>query len=433
MDKDMKLKNILKFSALALSVLALASCLKDQADVFEKGSADRMSDYLADLRTILKTPKYGWRMSYYPGANYAATNYTLIFEDQYVTAAHESAPDAAERSTYKLTTDDGAVLSFDTYNTLLHLYATPSDKLYQAKGGDFEFEITGYTKDEIRLRGKRSRNLCIMRPLDKPGKDFLKAINEENLKFDIAAITGTITNGAIEGFLDGGKRRMTIGRVGASDKEMMTLRYIITENGIRLYEPTIIQGVEFDEFVFDKEAGTLTGSGVVFDKMIPEGWVSYTDYLGKYTLASVNNYFTPFTIEFQQLEYGVSFEIAGMMGNYKPVVSYEGGRGTLSLIKQTVGGSGNLEYILAPWDTDAGYLTWLDDVGVIGRVEDNTVPNFVINFEDNGVWEGNKVSGWLIWTMNGDSSVDACSDSSYFFTNGSYQLPGPITFTKINE
>ena len=59
----MKLKNILKLSALAFSLLALSSCLKDQEDVFEKGSADRMSDYLADMRAVLKSPKYGWRMS----------------------------------------------------------------------------------------------------------------------------------------------------------------------------------------------------------------------------------------------------------------------------------------------------------------------------------------------------------------------------------
>lgn len=429
----MKLKNIFAFSVAAFSVLALSSCLKDQEDVFEKGSADRMSDYLAEVRSTLKAPKYGWKMAYYPGADYAATNFTLIFDDQYVTAAHESAPDAAERSTYKLTTDDGAVLSFDTYNVLLHAYATPDSRNYQAKGGDFEFEIIGLAKDQVTLRGKRSRNLCIMRPLDKPGKDYLEAVNAMNLSFDIAAVSATITNGLVEGFLDAGKRRMSIGRAGAADNELMTIRYIVQEDGIRLYSPTTIQGVEFDELVFDKKAGTLTGSGVVFNKMIPEGWVSYANYLGKYTVTSSAGYFSPFTIEFKEHEFGNSFEIAGLMGSYNPVITYEGGRGTLSLVKQTVGGSGNLEYILAPWDTDAGYLTWSDGVGLIGRVADNTVEDFTISFEDNGVWESYKASGWLIWTMNNGSNGGACSDSSYFFATGSYQFPGPFTFTKIKE
>lgn len=433
----MKLKNIFAFSVAAFSLLALSSCLKDQEDVFERGSADRMSDYLEEVRSTLKAPKYGWKMAYYPGADYAATNFTLIFEDQYVTAAHESAPDAAERSTYKLTTDDGAVLSFDTYNVLLHAYATPDSKKYQARGGDFEFEIIGLAKDQVTLRGKRSRNLCILRPLDKPGKDFLKAVNEMNLSFDIAAVSATITNGLVEGFLDAGKRRMSIGRAGASDDEMMTIRYIMQEDGIRLYSPTTIQGVEFDELVFDKKAGTLTGSGVVFNKMIPEGWVSYASYLGKYTVNSTVGYFSPFTIEFKQLEYGVSYEIEGLMGTYKPVINYEGGRGTLSWTMQTVGGSGQLTYIMAPWDlAGGGSLTWADEnIGMIGRVDDNTKADFTILFEDNGVWGDNKVDSWILWMLDANgNNAGKCTDSSYNFSGtNNYQFPGPFTFTKIKE
>ncbi|MBR1407002.1 MAG: DUF4302 domain-containing protein [Bacteroidales bacterium] len=432
----MKLKNIFAFSVAAFSLLALSSCLKDQEDVFERGSADRMSDYLEEVRSTLKAPKYGWKMAYYPGADYAATNFTLIFEDQYVTAAHESAPDAAERSTYKLTTDDGAVLSFDTYNVLLHAYATPDSKKYQAKGGDFEFEIIGLAKDQVTLRGKRSRNLCILRPLDKPGKDFLKAVNEMNLSFDIAAVSATITNGLVEGFLDAGKRRMSIGRAGAPDNEMMTIRYIVQEDGIRLYSPTTIQGVEFDELVFDKKAGTLTGSGVVFNKMIPEGWVSYSSYLGKYTVNSTVGYFSPFTIEFKQLEYGISYEVEGLMRTYKPVIDYEGGRGTLNWVVQAVGGSGSVVYYLTPWSlAENGSLNWrVEGAGLLGRVDDNTKPDFTISFEDNGVWEDHKADSWLIWGATGDTSAGGCTDSNYyFFGTNNYQFPGPFTFTKIKE
>ena len=68
---NMKLKNSIVIVAAAL--LSLTSCLKDQTDVFETPSSQRMQDYLANVRSLLtdSSNKNGWVLSYYPGKDYA--------------------------------------------------------------------------------------------------------------------------------------------------------------------------------------------------------------------------------------------------------------------------------------------------------------------------------------------------------------------------
>ena len=75
-----------------------------------------------------------------------------------------------------LTNDDGPILSFDTYNSLMHAYATPSSGEYEAKDGDFEFIIMDVQSDLITLKGKRSGNMMYMHRLSKPAKDYIADI-----------------------------------------------------------------------------------------------------------------------------------------------------------------------------------------------------------------------------------------------------------------
>ena len=164
------------FLALALA-LSLTACLKDQADVFEEPSSTRLENYLESVRTTLSDSQYGWVMSYYPGASYATCYIGLEFGPQQVKAFAQKEPSTGVTSSYKFTKDDGAVLSFDTYNSVLHYYATSDSQHYQARGGDFEFDIMDVTPDRIKLRGKRSRNYCYLDKLNEPIKGYLERMN----------------------------------------------------------------------------------------------------------------------------------------------------------------------------------------------------------------------------------------------------------------
>ena len=423
-----KLKLISIFAFVALIVFP--ACQQLEPDVFDKPSSARMSDFLEDIRATLVAEQYGWTMDYFPGSDYAGVTYALKFTEQQVTATLETDPTVSETSSFALKTDDGAVLSFDTYNTILHAYATPDQRKYQAKGGDFEFEISSFDKEKkvIVLVGKRSRNHCTLRPLTKPAADYFAGVRAFENSLAVPAASGTVDGKEYELYLDSGIRSISISEKGS--EETQTVRYVLTENTLRFSEPFKIGETEFTEWTYDAQNGTLNGSGVTFVKFIPPGYVTYQDYLGEYTFYYYNKAGS-FKVKLVEDEPGRTFKMQGFSTFFEPVLSFDGGRGRLNWVKQTVGGSGSLEYILAPWDTDAGYLTWMDGVGIVGSVEDNSVQDFVITFEDNGVWETYKASGWLIWSMNGDSSAGAVS--SWTTATGSYQCPGPFLMQKIVE
>lgn len=441
----MKFTKSLAILLAAAAMLSLSSCLKEQADVFDTPSSQRMQDYLENVRTILQEPENGWALSYYPGSSSATCYMGVKFAAQQVTAYSQDAPNEAVTSSYKLTTDDGAVLSFDTYNSVLHYYATASADHYQARGGDFEFDIVSYSKERIVLKGKRSRNLCYLDPLpkDKDATAFLNEMVAAKNALAIVAFSGEVTGGLVEGFLDGTSNTLSIGRKGAESSELVNARYMIVPGGegetaaIHFNEPFTFQGVTFQDFVYkedpeDAQKGTFTGSGIVFQKVIPEGYVPYDQFIGKWTF----NWYTDaasFPVELVALEPGVSFKMKGLSEYFEPVLGYNAARGQLTWNAQAVGSSSGVTVWLAAWDllTNGGNLTWDENAGLIGIAEDNTVEEIVIRWEDNGESDI-VVDSWLLWGVDA-SGNSAGSFSSWTMASNSYQLPYLTIMTKIVE
>lgn len=441
----MKLTKSFAILFAAAMLLPLTSCLKDQADVFETPSSQRLQDYLEGARTLLQEPEYGWALSYYPGDSYATCYMGLQFKAQQVTAYGQDDPDEAVTSSYKLTSDNGAVLSFDTYNTVLHYYATASQDHYQARGGDFEFDIVSMDKNRIVLRGKRSRNFCYLDRLTKEPSSFLKDMAAAKAAFNIVAFEGEFAGGLVEGFLDGTSSTLSIGRKGAESADLVTARYMITyfgsdadkKVGIHINEPFNYQGVEFQDFVYaedpaDPTKGTLTGSEIVFQKVIPAGYVPYDKFLGKWTFYWYNDS-RNFPVELVALESGSSFKMKGLSTYFEPVLGYNAARGRLTWNAQAVGSSSGVTVWLAAWDlaTSGGNLTWNEAAGIVGIAEDNTVEQLVINWEDNGESDY-VVDSWLLWGVDASGS-SAGSFQDWTMASGSYQLPYLTKMVKIVE
>ena len=431
---NMKLKNSIVIVAAAL--LSLTSCLKDQTDVFETPSSQRMQDYLANVRSLLtdSSNKNGWVLSYYPGKDYATCYMGVVFEAQKVTAYSQDAPETGVTSSYKLTEDDGPVLSFDTYNSVLHYYATSDASHYQARGGDFEFEIKSVEKDRIVLRGKRSGNYCYLDKLSKEPSAFLTEINAAEQALSIVSFTGEITGGLVDGFLDAGSHTLSIGRKDADATEMVSARYMVVPGGIHINEPFTFQGVTFEDFVYVEDpenptAGTFTGSGITFEKVVPEGYVSYSYFLGKYTLKYANG---SFIVELVPYENGSSFKLKGFCDKFEPIITYNGARGYLSWIVQEVGSAGSNVIKLCPLDSDAGYLGWAEGIGMNGRAVDNTVKEIVVEWEDNGIWGSYNATGWILWSFDANGS-SAGQYSDWALASGKEYIMGPMTMTKIVE
>lgn len=431
----MKTRKLIFAALLSVMAVCASSCLKDQADKFDQPSSARMQAYLENVRDILEyTTDEGWVLDYYPGSAYAGISIALKFTSQEVTAVSEKDPFEEETSTFKLTTDDGPVLSFDTYNSIIHEYATPSSTKYQAKGGDFEFDILKVSDEEIVLRGKRSRNYCFLHPLYESIEDYLYEVQEMERKISVAAVSTEIGGVEFEGYLDSATRTFSYGEKGTPDEDLINKRYVITPTGLRFAGEFSLGDEVFTEWVYDADNEEFIDemSGTVFEKVIPKGWVSYNDYLGGWTLNYDGGHFD---VTLTVAEQGNSFYLEGISkGAYKALITYNGGRGRLGWIRQGVGASGTKEIALCPWDAASGYYTWGEGIGMIGYVEDETVTPLEVKWMDNGVWRQTSdytVNSWLCMILDSNNSDNNTGASgSYLFPNNSYQLPGPITFVK---
>ena len=172
----MKTNKILTGLSLLFPALLFQSCLKDQEDVFDESSAARMENYLNEAQRVLMSAENGWILEYYPETNrkYGGFTYTLKFTKDEAEVRSEVNPDQKEKCLYAMKTNNGPELSFDTYSPMMHFVATPSSKLYEAYGGDFEFVIDSIGQDAIKFHGKRSQNVMYMHRLKESAAAYQK-------------------------------------------------------------------------------------------------------------------------------------------------------------------------------------------------------------------------------------------------------------------
>ena len=126
----MKIKSFLRISLAAALIWGATACQKEVDSVFEDTSAVRMKESLADISEVLTSSEHGWYLEYLlnerlSGATTGGYSMLVKFDGKKVTAWGDAEGSAEPvTSLYKLTTDDGPILSFDSYNRVLHYFST---------------------------------------------------------------------------------------------------------------------------------------------------------------------------------------------------------------------------------------------------------------------------------------------------------------------
>lgn len=344
----MKLFKTYIAAALAFLAMIPTSCLKNQEDIFEDPSNVRMQKYLDNVKEILLSSPEGWIFDYAPDRNhsYGMILYTLQFTSGEVTVGSEIAPGTTETSLYKLTNENGPCLSFDSYNALMHHYATPSWSHYQALDGDFEFIIMDVTSDRIILKGKRTGNFMALTRLQEDAQTYIKKSMAAADQQYLVRATGTVAGKSAEVFLnlDNGRFEVTFDDQSLEPAEAY---FAFSPTGIRFPVPLEIGGktVENLDFKFDKqtEIGEYTSvSGSSLDvnitTYIPADYAYITDYSGAFTM-KVGNKDVDCTLEPNPADGTVL--IKGLNSRYNFVAQYSKGYGTISLTSQDLCMNGN--------------------------------------------------------------------------------------------
>lgn len=283
---------ITKYILLAFTCLGLQACLFQEDDIFEKSSANRAAENVAELQELLVNVPNGWKMEYYPGTDYSMGGITLLcrFDGNNVTLMSEvgsvkTASGKEASSLYKVTSEESTVLTFDSFNEFIHCFSEPIMGMNTNLEGDYEFVYMGQEDNKVILQGRRYHNTMVMTPLTQGvnWKDYIGQLNlierEAFLKTYSLMVGGQEVGNAV--------RTSHLFSLTVEGQTSSSVPFIYTPEGIRFKDEITIQGKTVQNFVWNKENMTFTSSDeeaadVVLKAYYSQDYTPYEDYLGTY-------------------------------------------------------------------------------------------------------------------------------------------------------
>ena len=247
-----------KYIYMCLAACLLVSCSQEEEAVYGKGNsyAKRTGETSTEYVNLLEGATNGWLLSMYVGTGqqYGGYNYILKFHQGKVTALSEATTEE-DTSLYTLNFSEKSILTFDTYNKVLHQFVEPSALFPEGKIGDNQLVIQSYENGVFTLKGQRSNNLMTLRKLEGEATAYLSKIRERQSLFKVSDAYPVTINGKEVDFELQPSNRQFIAREGTT---VIKKAYIYTENGFRLYEPITIAGKTFSEFTLSADNSEIT-------------------------------------------------------------------------------------------------------------------------------------------------------------------------------
>ena len=247
-----------KYIYMCLAACLLVSCSQEEEAVYGKGNsyAKRTGETSTEYVNLLEGATNGWLLSIYVGTGqqYGGYNYILKFHQGKVTALSEATTEE-DTSLYTLNFSEKSILTFDTYNKVLHQFVEPSALFPEGKIGDNQLVIQSYENGVFTLKGQRSNNLMTLRKLEGEATAYLSKIRERQSLFRVSDAYPVTINGKEVDFELQPSNRQFIAREGTT---MIKKAYIYTENGFKLYEPITIAGKTFSEFTLSADNSEIT-------------------------------------------------------------------------------------------------------------------------------------------------------------------------------
>lgn len=273
------MKKIYNILFTLIAVLSFTSCSNDIDEVFDKPSAERVNDAIAEYKTVLTSAENGWLMKYYPKANTKYGGYNLLLKfgtDGNVTAMSDAlGADTKATSHYKLEQSASIVLSFDEYNKVIHFFSDPANPAGigdNGKGmeGDLEFRVLTATADSVVMLGKKRGTKIVMTPMAKDA-DWTETINQiDGLEQEMQFPKYTCEVNDVKYVATTSYRTITFTSSNAEEGST-TEPYIVTDKGIEFYEPITLNGVTVkgfnykggDNYEFDATSGSAKMYGII--------------------------------------------------------------------------------------------------------------------------------------------------------------------------
>ena len=438
------------YLSLFITLFLMNACVQDEKDIFDESASDRMQNALEEYGALLASSETGWFVDYYPEASYKIGGYAMFLNfhsNGTVDVSCEIATNVPARevhtSKWEMNSDQGPVLTFSTYNPVMHYFSEPSSADVDGLAGDYEYIVMKVGQDTIELKGKkRSNKLYLRRNTGNLNPDsYFKEVAVLEDKLSEFGMFGFVLKGTRIGMVGVVDRTFNIGHTDDEGQEVTTkVSYAFTPSGIRLARPFTFQGVTMQNFTWDnaKEQYTCTDPGVdsFFDVYFPADYeLRFSELLGKWRMRFHGASATTWVEEIVEI---TETKKNATLNMYSPNLFSFGGieltfnaqKGTITLMAQNAGRHGPTGYDVrvAVYDRPAGYLNVsIGTYGLNGIWNKDEGGARSITFVDNGRWPGYKPNGILLRLYDGSTNMGnfTANVADYRFTD--------ITITKIND
>lgn len=272
---------------IATVATATTSCKNEVDDLFDKSAADRTQEAQDEYTNALTANGGKWVLEYFTNSDEPGYIYIFTFDkngsvkisgkNKWIENKFKS-----ETSAWEVISDNGPVLTLNTYNTIFHLFANPNnvidpdassdetDETGYGHYGDYEFMLMEADENVVRLKGKKWGVTHYLRKLDADTDDEAYLAQIDQMKANILSAKfgkQILTDATGERFvLKGGASGVFTAYPEAGDEitQISSRNFIVTSTGIRFMVPFEIQraavGAEplvVEEFVYDETDGKL--------------------------------------------------------------------------------------------------------------------------------------------------------------------------------
>lgn len=438
----------LSFLYLIVCMIILNGCVQDEPPVFDKSPSVRMRDALKDCAELLVSSPEGWFADYYPEINAKVGGYAMFFKfhaNGFVDVSCEIETNVragkVETSQYQFTADRGPVLSFSTYNPVMHYFSEPRSSDHNGFQGDYEFVVMSTSEDAVEMKGKKYGNRITLRR-NKSNVDpvtyFAQVAEMANELSEFGMFNFSLNDKRV-GMVAVLDRSFSIGYKDGDQDKTVSVSYTFTPEGIRLYKPFVFDGVTMETFKWnsnqEKYVSSTPGTNAFFDVFFPEDYeLRYSELIGTWNMQYHGVSTTSWSyadIEISEKRKNATYTVSAPTIWNQPIeLTFDAQKGIVSILTHILGTDENTGYSvrICPYDRKAGYLYTSvgGPGGIVGIWNKDEGGVRSIHFVDNGKWVTYKANGLIIRLYDG-----AASKGNYTANIGGHRF-NDITITKTN-
>ncbi len=396
-------------SVFLILLLLFSGCLKEQEDLFTESAAVRLNNAISGIDSTLTNSPNGWELQYF--ATNESPGYPLLVKfnsnGEAVVAANNELLNnqyTEAKSLFDVIGDDGPVLTFNTYNNVLHLFSDPmSEPVGVGLGGDYEFIVLDRSDSLVHLKGKKNGTEITLNkfPEGLAWPNYFAEVNRIDNKLFGAEMLNFISGTDTVAAYNGASHIFEMQYPDSIDET--TIPFILTSKGLKFYSVfTTTTNTKVQSFYLNDDETKLIS---VDDKNTFFEGVS----VGKYLVNSQVTY---------------AFDTTRMSDNYKSLM-----RILCQDMAERYKGKRNIDYLALSYESSIGHSFFFATTPTITRA--NFKIELKVDQQSSNRVSISKIGG--VYDANGElflSGVPSIGDA-WQELEGTYNLTSTLSKQEI--